>query len=359
MSEILFSQYTIGNLHLPNRIVMAPLTRSRAGINGVPTPIMAEYYRQRSSAGLIISEATNISRQGTGYPFTPGIYTDEQIEKWKEITSAVHEAGGRIFMQLWHVGRHSHPWYQEGGATPVSASAVLETGSIKTPEGIKETVTPRALEIDEIKSIIRQYGIAAKNAVDAGFDGVEIHGANGYLIDQFIQDGTNIRTDEYGGSIENRSRFMFEVLEEVMWKIGADRTGLRLSPSGITLNVSDTDPVNTFSYIIDRLNEYQLAFLHIMEPFVDVSHLPHYLQDREVTPFFRKIYKGILMTNGRFDAGSGEQALKEGHADLIAYGKPFISNPNLVEKYKNRTTITSWENKTFYTQGEEGYTDYE
>ncbi len=358
MSKLLFTPFKPGNLQVPNRIVMAPLTRSRATIDGVPTPIMAEYYRQRAGAGLIISEATNISRQGTGYPFTPGIYTEEQIEAWRPITEAVHHAGGRIFMQLWHVGRHSHPWYQENGKAPVSSSAIRDMGTVKTPEGVKETVEPHSLKIDEIRDIVKQYGQAASNAIETGFDGVEIHGANGYLIDQFIQDGVNNRTDEYGGGIEKRSRFLFEVVKEVIARIGAERTGLRLSPSGITLDVSDSDPVETFTYIIKRLNEYPLAYLHIMEPFIDVSHLSDYLQDGEVTPYFRKIYKGVLMTNGKFDAESGEKCIREGQADLIAYGKPFISNPDLVEKYKSGTPITSWNTETFYTQGEEGYLDY-
>jgi N-ethylmaleimide reductase len=231
MNDPLFTLVKIGNLSLPNRIAMAPLTRSRASIEGVPTAMMVPYYRQRASAGLIISEATNIARQGTGYPYTPGIYTIEQIEKWKEVTEAVHQTGGRIFMQLWHVGRNSHPYYQEDGGLPVSASAVRGTGSIKTPEGIKDTVKSRSLEIDEIKAIVKTYGQAAENAIEAGFDGVEIHGANGYLIDQFIQDGTNKREDEYGGPVENRSRFLFEVVEEVCSRISPEKTALRLSTS--------------------------------------------------------------------------------------------------------------------------------
>jgi len=358
MTKTLFTPYHLGDITLPNRIVMAPLTRSRATIDGIPTSMMAEHYRQRASAGLIISEATNISRQGTGYPYTPGICTEEMIEKWKFVTDSVHKAGGRIFMQLWHVGRHSHPWYQENAEAPVSSSAIKDKGTVKTPEGIKDTVTPRALEISEIKEIVKQYGQAAVNAIEAGFDGVEIHGANGYLIDQFIQDGVNKREDDYGGSLENRSRFLFEIVKEVTGKIGAKRSGLRLSPSGIALDVSDSDPIKTFSYIIERLNDYPLAYLHIMEPYVDVSHLKHYLQDGEVTPHYRKIYKGTLMTNGKFDAISSESVLHEENADLIAIGKPFISNPDLVEKYIKNIPITPWDTDTFYTQGEEGYLDY-
>jgi N-ethylmaleimide reductase len=359
MYHNLLSRFQLGDIPLPNRMVMAPLTRSRATINGIPTPMMATYYRQRAGAGLIISEATNISRQGTGYPYTPGIYAPEMVKNWKPVTRAVHEAGGRIFMQLWHVGRHSHPWYQEKGEPPVSSSAIRDKGSVKTPEGIKETVRPRALGIGEIRGIVDQYGRAAVNAIEAGFDGVEIHGANGYLIDQFIQDGVNRRTDDYGGSVENRSRFLFEVIAEVTKMIGAERTGLRLSPSGISLDVSDSDPVGTFSFIIDKLNEHPLAYLHIMEPYKDVGHLPQYLQHGQVTPYFRKIYKGVLMTNGMFDAASGEQAIRDGNADLIAYGRPFISNPGLVERYRSGTPITPWDTDTFYTQGSEGYVDYE
>jgi N-ethylmaleimide reductase len=317
---------------------------------------MTEYYRQRASAGLIISEATNISRQATGYPYTPGIYTPEQVNAWKPVSEAVHEAGGRIFMQLWHVGRHSHPWYQENGGLPVSASDVREEGTIKTPEGIKDTVTPHALTKEEIQTIVKQYGVAAQNAVDAGFDGVEIHGANGYLIDQFIQDGTNKRTDEYGGPIENRSRFLFEVTEEVIRRVGANKTGLRLSPSGIKLDLMDSDPVGTFSYIVEKLNDYNLVYLHILEPLVDVSHLPRYLQ--EVTPHFRSVYKGTLMTNGGFDAKSGQETIENNLADLIAYGKPYISNPDLVEKFRSGKPLNQWDNNTFYTQGKEGYLDY-
>jgi N-ethylmaleimide reductase len=319
--------------------------------------MMSEYYRQRASAGLIISEATNISRQATGYPYTPGIYNEKQLNAWKTVTKAVHDAGGRIFMQLWHVGRHSHPWYQEKEGLPVSASAVREEGSIKTPEGIKDTVTPRALTTKEIKLVVRQYGIAARNAIDAGFDGVEIHGANGYLIDQFIQDGTNKRIDEYGGTIENRSRFLFEVVEEVIRQVGAGKTSLRLSPSGIKLDLMDSDPVGTFSYIVEKLNDYHLVYLHILEPLMDVSHLPRYL--KEVTPHFRSIYKGTLMTNGGFDSKSGQETVKNNLADLIAYGKPYISNPDLVEKFKSGKHLKPWDNKTFYTQGEEGYLDYD
>ncbi len=357
MADPHFTPISAGELQLPNRIVMAPLTRSRASIDGLPTPIMAEYYRQRASAGLIISEATNISRQGTGYPYTPGIYSPEMIEKWKEVTRAVHGEGGRIFMQLWHVGRHSHPWYQDGGERPVSASAVKEEGTIKTPEGIKDPVSPRALDKEGIKKIVKDYGQAAVNAITAGFDGVEIHGANGYLIDQFLQDGTNRRTDEYGGSIEKRSRFLFEIIEEVGRKIGYAKTGLRLSPSGIKLDMSDTDPVKTFAYVIDRLNDFPLAYLHLLEPLVDVGHLPRYLS--KVTGHFRKIYQGVLMTNGGFDRESGNRIIEDGMADLVAYGRPFISNPGLVEKFQSNMPLNPWDADTFYTQGEEGYLDYD
>lgn len=356
MHDALLSSFTLGDLSLPNRLAMAPLTRSRAGIDGVPSPIMATYYKQRAGAGLIISEACNISRQGTGYPYTPGIYSSEQIEAWKAVTEAVHGSNGRIFLQLWHVGRHSHPWYQPGNSQPVSASALKEKGSIKTPEGIMDTVLPRSLEIPEIRDIVNDYGQAAENAMLAGFDGVEIHGANGYLIDQFIQDGTNKRRDQYGGSVQKRSRFLFEVLEEVVARIGGHRTALRLSPAGIKLDMSDSDPVATFSYIANRLNDQRIAYLHILEPLQDVSHLPHY--PRQVTAFIRNIYKGVLMTNGGFDAESGDRAIREGHADLIAYGRPFISNPTLAEKFRTGIEPAPWDSSTFYTQGEKGYTDY-
>ena len=356
MPEALFAPFRLGSIDLPNRIVMAPLTRSRAGLDGTPTPIMAAYYRQRAGAGLIISEATNISRQGTGYPYTPGIYTQSQIDAWKTVTRPVRDAGGRIFMQLWHVGRHSHPWYQENGLQPVSASAVREKGSIKTPLGVKETVTPRSLNVDEIRKITLDYGQAAENAMKAGFHGVEVHGANGYLIDQFLQDGTNKRTDAYGGSPENRSRFLMEVLLEVGRRIGWEHTALRLSPGGIKLDMSDSDPVSTFNYVIEQLNTLPLAYLHILEPLEDISHLPGYLP--RITGHYRNIYKGVLMTNGGFTKASGNEYISNGLADLIAYGKPFISNPDLVEKFKKDLPLVPWDASTFYTQGEEGYLGY-
>lgn len=357
MDRPLFSSFPLGHIMLPNRIVMAPLTRSRAGADGMPSPLMASYYSQRAGAGLIISEATNISRQGTGYPFTPGIYTNDHIEGWKEVTRAVHSAGGRIFMQLWHVGRHSHPIYQEDGGIPVSASAIRERGSIKTPGGITQTVQPLSLDTAGIRAITGQYGQAAENAIKAGFDGVEIHAANGYLIEQFLHDGTNRRTDAYGGSRENRSRFLFEVVEEVSRRIKAERTGIRLSPGGERLNVHDSDPAGLFTYVIKRLNDSRLAYLHIIEPLNKNAQILKGLPSG-FTPYFRKRYSGTLITNGGYDAESGNKAIAGGIADLVSYGKPFISNPDLVRKFYDGSEISPWNENTFYTQGKKGYTDF-
>ncbi len=353
----MFSSFPLGHILLPNRIVMAPLTRSRAGADGMPSPVMALYYSQRAGAGLIISEATNISRQGTGYPYTPGIYTNDHIEGWKDITRAVHAAGGRIFMQLWHVGRHSHPFYQTDGEMPVSASAIRERGSIKIPGGITQTVQPRSLDKAEILAITGQYGQAAENAIKAGFDGVEIHAANGYLIEQFLHDGTNRRTDAYGGNIEKRSRFLFGVVEEISGRIKAERTGLRLSPGGERLDVHDSDPAGLFTYVVKRLNDFRLAYLHIIEPLNRNAGILKSLP-AGFTPHFRELYTGTLMTNGGYDAESGNKAVAGGIADLVSYGKPFISNPGLVRKFYEGSAVSPWDENTFYTQGREGYTDY-
>ena len=355
----LLRSVSLGKLTLKNRIAMAPLTRRRATDDHVPTEIMATYYGQRASAGIIIAEATNISRQGTGYMNTPGIYTPEQIEAWKPVTAAVHEKGGRIFLQIWHTGRVSHPLLQEDGKLPVSASALKAEGKQKTPQGHKEMVVPRALETEEIPGIIKDFENAAQNAIKAGFDGVEIHGANGYLIDQFLHDGSNIRTDKYGGSIENRSRFLFEVVEAVSKAIGPEKTGIRLSPSGIFKDMVDSNPVELYEYVISNLNPYNLAYLHILEPMVALepaNKYKKYLQ--EVTPHFRKFYKGILITNCGFDFESGNKIIENDHADMVAFGKLYISNPDLVERFEKGASLNLWDTDTFYTNEPEGYIDY-
>ena len=351
-----------GSLNLKNRIIMAPLTRSRAK-NTIPNALMAEYYKQRSTAGLIISEATQISRIGQGYIDTPGIYKQEHIDAWKQITDAVHKEDGTIVCQLWHVGRSSHPSFLDGD-TPVSSSDGPYRGKVKTKDGLLvDKVRPRALSIQEIKQTITDYSQAAKNAIEAGFDGVEIHGANGYLIDQFICDGVNLRTDEYGGSIENRCKFALEVVNACCNAIGNDRVGIRISPSGTFNDMYDSSVVDTFSYLVEKLNDFELAYLHVTEHYNPPGKLyplpDHYLKADEVTPYFRKIYKGNLITAAGFDKDKGEEFLQREYADGIAYGKLYISNPDLPRKFKEDLELKEWDVKTFYGGDEKGYTDYE
>lgn len=351
----LLTSYNLSGLELSNRMVMAPMTRSRAGENNVPTELMAKYYRQRSSAGLIISEGTQISEQGIGYPWTPGIHTDEQVKGWKKVTNAVHEEGSKIFAQIWHVGRVSHPLYHDG-EPPVAPSAVKPEGQIFTADGMKDFVTPRALDAEEIPDIIEDYAQAARNAIEAGFDGVEIHGANGYLIDQFLKDGTNKRSDEYGGSLQNRSRFAVEVVEAVLDAIGSEKTGIRLSPVGRNQGISDSNPKETFSYLLEQLNSFNLAFVHLMEPMGDVSDLENY--PAQVTKYFRKVYNGTIITNAGYDQKSGNKAIEEGVADLVAYGRLFLANPDLPARFEANAKLNDADKSTFYGGDEEGYTDY-
>lgn len=351
----LLESYNLGGLELSNRVIMAPMTRSRAGEGNVPHELNAEYYKQRASAGLIISEGTQISEQGVGYPWTPGIHTDEQIEGWKKVTDAVHEADGRIFAQIWHVGRISHPYFHDGDL-PVAPSAIKPEGQAFTPEGMKDFVEPRALKTGEIPDIIEDYVQAAKNALEAGFDGVEIHGANGYLIDQFIQDGTNQRTDKYGGSVENRARFALEVTEAVVDAISAEKVGIRLSPSGEFNDMHDSNPKHTFTYLINQLNEFDLAYLHLIEPLSDVSKLKNYLV--EVTPFFRNIYEGTIITCGGYDKDSGNKAINEDYTDLVAYAQLFLANPDLPKRFAVDEDLNEPDSDTYYGGDETGYTDY-
>lgn len=356
MLQKLLSPFKAASLDLNNRIVMAPLTRQRAGKGFVPTSLMAEYYRQRASAGLIISEGAQISQQGYGYYDSPGIYTEDQVKGWKKVTKAVHNEGGKIFIQLWHVGRHSHPWYQADGRMPVAPSAVKENGQIRTRDGKLDTVTPHALSMEETGEVITDYKNAALNAMEADFDGVEIHAANGYLIDQFLQDGTNQRQDIYGGSYENRSRFMLEVTEAICNAIGNEKTGIRLSPSGLHADISDSNPKELFKYAIQQLNRFNLAYLHLVEPLEDVSHLNNYLT--EVTPFCRKIYSGTIISCGGYTPENAEKTLQNNHADLIAFGKLFIANPDLPERIKKGGPYSKWDIRTFYGGDRKGYTDY-
>jgi len=351
----LLTSYELGDVTLSNRVVMAPLTRSRAGDGNVPRELNTEYYRQRASAGLIISKGTQISQQGVGYPYTPGIHTEEQVEGWKMVTDAVHEEDGLIFAQLWHVGRVSHPIYHNGDK-PVAPSAVKPEGEIFTAEGMKEFVTPRALKTEEIPPIIEDYRKAARNSIEAGFDGVEIHGANGYLIEQFLKNGTNHRDDQYGGSVENRARFALKTVAAVTDEIGEQKVGIRLSPSGTNQGITDTNPTETYTHLIEQLNEYDLAYVHLMEPMTDVSGRAHYLTD--VAKYFRDIYDGTIITNVEYDRESGMKVIENGIADLVAYGRLFLANPDLPERFAANAELNEPNPKTFYGGGAEGYTDY-
>ena len=355
MSELL-SPIKIGNITLPNRFVMAPLTRRRANADHVPQPVMVEYYRQRASAGLIISEATAISPQAIGYNNVPGIYTPEQVEAWKPIPDAVHKAGGKILMQLWHVGRISHSLLQPGRQLPVSASAISAGEIINTPEGHKPMETPRALETREIAGVVDDYSKAAVHAIEAGFDGVEIHGANGYLIDQFLHSSSNQRTDIYGGSITNKARFLFEIVDVVTEAIGNNKTGLRLSPSNYRNGMDDPDSETLYSYVIEKLNHYNLSYLHLIEPLLPLDKHPHLIKN--VTKFFRPLWKGPLISAGNYTLKSGEDVLKQEIADMIAYGKLFIANPDLPERFAKEAPLNEPDTTTFYTGGEKGYIDY-
>ena len=347
------------NINLNNRVVMAPMTRSRADNEGhVPTDdLHGLYYEQRASAGLIITEGSQVSTEAVGYINTPGIYTDEQVEGWKKVTKRVHDKAGKIFIQLWHVGRMSHPDFHNG-ALPLSASAINPHAKSFTPEGFKDTVTPKAMTIEDIKTTVKDFQNAAANAVKAGFDGVEIHSSNGYLFHQFFNGTSNKRTDDYGGSIENKARFFFEVLDAIKEVIPQEKIGARFNPSlhgpfGMTM---DEDTIPTFEYIIKKLNDYNLAYVHLSEPFTDVSEIPYAVT--EIAKHFRPLYNGTLMINSAFDQEKGNKVIEEGNADLVAYGKPYISNPDLVERFENNLDLAEWDQDTFYTTGAKGYTDY-
>ncbi len=351
----LLSPYKLGELELPNRIVMAPLTRQRAGEENVPHQLNAEYYVQRATAGLIIAEATQISPQGQGYPHTPGIHSPEQVAGWRLVTDAVHQHKGRIYLQLWHVGRISHPDFQPDGALPVAPSAIAPKGQTMTYEGMKPFVTPRALETWEIPEIVEQYRQAAANALEAGFDGVEIHAANGYLIDQFLRDGTNQRTDKYGGSIENRARLLVEVTEAVTSVWDANRVGVRFSPSGTFNDMHDSHPLETFGYAAQALNKFGLAYLHIFEAIeADIRHGATVVP----TSYLKERFQGTLIVNGGYDKNRGDAVLSTGAADLVAFGTLYIANPDLPERFALNAPLNQPDPTTFYGGGEKGYTDY-
>lgn len=356
MPTTLFDPVRLGALDLSNRIVMAPLTRARAGNTRIPNAMMADYYAQRATAGLIITEATAISEQGFGWSGAPGIYTEEMVKGWRGVTDAVHRKGGKIVLQLWHMGRLSHPAFQKGSTLPVAPSAIQPAGYTRDASGKKDYVVPRALDADELPGIVADYVAATKRAMDAGFDGVEIHGANGYLLDQFIRDGANQRTDDYGGSIENRLRFPLQVVEAVAKTATPERTGIRLSPTNPNGGTKDSDPVTTFTAAAKALNEYNLAYVHVMEPFPESGK---FFEDTPyVTPDIRKSYKGNLIVNGGYDRKHGDDAIEKGLADAVAFGVPFIANPDLVERLKTGAALNTPDVPTFYSEGPKGYIDY-
>jgi N-ethylmaleimide reductase len=351
----LLTQYKLGDLELSNRMVMAPMTRCRAVEGNVPNPLAITYYVQRASAGLIITEGSQVSPQGVGYVRTPGIHSPLQVAGWKNVTEAVHKAGGKIFLQLWHVGRVSHPDFL-GGELPVAPSALPFEGEVHTPSGKKKFVIPRALELSEIPDIIEQFRKGAQNAKAAGFDGVEIHGANGYLLDQFLRDGSNRRKDKYGGSLQNRVRLPLEVTEAVIGVWGADRVGYRISPHFSNYSMSDTNPRQTFSYFARELNNIGLGYLHMVEPVG--GRMGATAPDERLAPIIRDIFKGTLMLNGGYDARSGNEAIEKGDADLISFGVLFLANPDIPERFRKNAPLNSADVATFYTGEEKGYTDY-
>ncbi len=349
----LFSPVKLGSIALSNRMVMAPLTRNRSSMEGVPQDINVTYYEQRASAGLIITEATPISPMGHGYPLLPGIYTEAQVAGWKRVTDAVHAKGGKIVIQLWHVGRISHPSLLNG-ATPVAPSAVKPAGKAFTFEGLVDYVEPRALDASELPGIVADYVHATQCALKAGFDGVEIHSANGYLLDQFLRDGSNKRTDIYGGSIENRARLLMEVTKAVVAVAGSDKVGVRLSPVNPFNDMHDSHPQAVFNYVTEQLNLFNLAYLHAVEGGLHGGG--------NADPFdfsaMRKLCKSPYMANLSYDKARGNAAIASGYADAVAYGVPFIANPDLVERFRKDAPLNEPDSKSFYGGTEKGYIDY-
>ncbi|MFG0328490.1 MAG: alkene reductase [Phycisphaerales bacterium] len=359
-NDPLFHPFTLGDLSLPNRVIMAPLTRSRSSQPGdVPNEMNAKYYGQRAGAGLIISEATQVSPQGKGYAFTPGIHSDEQIEGWRKVTTAVQNAGGRIYLQLWHVGRISRPELQPDGATPVAPSAIKPEGAqtyISKDSGMVDILEPRALETNEIPGIVEQFRAGAANAKKAGFDGVEIHGANGYLLDQFLRSGTNNRDDEYGGRIENRARLPLEIARAVVEVWGADRVGYRISPTSTFNDMHDDDPSETFGYLAQELGTLELAFIEVVED--------SFQSDDEkgrrspVVERIRETFPRAYIANGNYSAEDARQRILNGWCDLVSFGRPFISNPDLPTRFRLGAKLNEWDESTFYGGDEKGYIDY-
>jgi len=359
--EVMFTPVNLGSIQLKNRLVMAPLTRMRAIDGDVPNPLAQTYYAQRASAGLIITEATQISPLGRGYPATPGIYSLQQTAAWKEIVEAVHAKGGSIVAQLWHVGRISHSSLHPEQGLPEAPSAIAASGQTYGADWqLHDYETPRAMSTEDIARLLKEFELAAQNAKTAGFDGIEIHAANGYLLDQFLQDGTNQRTDQYGGSIENRIRLLDEVIETVSAVFPSDQIGVRLSPYGTFNDIEDSDPIALFTAVINKLNGYKLAYVHMIEPRSTSSGgNDQVYEDAPITSeLFRAIYQGKFITAGGYDQAMGEQVLEEGLADAVAYGRLYISNPDLVERFQKNAPLSPYNRATFYGGEELGYTDY-
>ncbi len=359
----IFDNLNIGNLTLPNRIIMAPLTRMRSKQPGnIPWELNATYYAQRASAGFIISEATQVSQQGQGYPATPGIHSKEQIQGWKIVTEAVHKNGGHIFLQLWHVGRISHSSHQPNGGLPVAPSAIAAKDSGTYTADWKPTaiLTPKALEASELPGIVQDYVNAAKNAKEAGFDGVEVHMANGYLLDEFLQDGSNKRTDEFGGSAQNRAKFPLQVLDGVISVWAKDRVGVRLSPYGTFNDMSDSNPVELFNYVIDQLNQRQIAFLDMIEPRATSAGGGDAVNTSapSTTKLFRNKFKGAFISAGGYTPEDAKKAVENNDVDAVAFGRIFIANPDLPKRIKTNATLNPYKRETFYGGAEKGYTDY-
>ncbi|MFN4163924.1 MAG: alkene reductase [Ferrovibrio sp.] len=351
----LFDPYRMGQFTLANRIVMAPLTRNRAAAGNVPTALTAEYYAQRAGAGLIVAEATQVCPEGQGYQDTPGIHSDAQVAAWKQVTDAVHARGGKIFLQLWHVGRISHVSLQPNGQAPVAPSAIRANSKTFVNGAFIEVSEPRALRLDELPGIVDAYRKGAANAIRAGFDGVEIHGANGYLLDQFLRDGTNKRTDEYGGSIENRARLMLEVTAAIVAEIGAERTGIRLSPVTPANDASDSNPQPVFNYVVEQLDRLNLVYIHVIEGATGGDRNFGAGFDYEA---LRKRFRNTWIVNNGYTLETAQQVLAEKRADLVAFGRPFISNPDLVERLRRNAPLSPLDRATLYGGGAKGYTDY-
>lgn len=351
----LFTPAKFGAIELTNRVVMSSLTRSRAGTGEVPTELAAEYYRQRASCGLILTEATQICPEGQGYVRTPGIHSEAQIAGWQKVTKAVHAAGGKIALQLWHVGRISHPDLQPNHVAPVAPSAIKPAGKVFSGTEMTEYVTPRALELRELPALIETYARAARNAIDAGFDGVEVHAGNGYLLDQFLRSSTNRRDDAYGGSKEKRARLLLEIMDAVCAEVGNERTGLRLSPVTLFNDISDENPQETFDYVVQQLNPKRLAFLDILKGTGGAPQAQWVPFDYRRT---RLIYEGNLILNNGYDFDSAQAEIQEGHADAIAFGTKLLANPDLVERFRTGAALNAPDVKTFYMGEDKGYIDY-